>query len=63
MVVTDFGKTVGNCTPCGAIFINTVKETNGTNNLVSASFKMAPLGDKKEGIKRRGIKGAKGDEG
>ena len=45
-------------TPCGAIFINTVKETNGTNNLVSASFKMAPLGDKKEGIK-----GAKGDEG
>jgi len=41
-------------TPCGAIFINTVKETNGTNNLVPASFKMAPLGDKKEGDKKGG---------
>ena len=60
MVVTDFGKTVGNCTPCGAIFINTVKETNGTNNLVSASFKMAPLGDKKEGDKKEGDKRGKG---
>jgi len=49
-----------NLHPSGAIFINTVKETNGTNNLVPASFKMAPLGDKKQGIKREGDKRGKG---